>query len=345
MTGANKFQSGIMVQCAVASPEGFQTARPDMVVRPPLLQAVSATMIAYYALRLGGAVIGALPLGVSYAIADILGDLWFILWRPGRARTVDNMCVVLGKDTVDREVVATAARSVRNYARYIVDFVRFPRLNRDQILDAVHFDGWDRLDAAVNQDRGVIFASAHLGNWDMAGAAIASRGYALNAIGETFANRRLDAYVIDSRRRIGVTVWPMEGALKRIITILRSCQILAILVDRPESSGVPVRFFDEEARVPAGAASLALKTGATIIVGAVVPQRIGHYQGFMEVPIKFESTGNAKADAQALTQQIMTAIERLIRSHPEHWYMFRSMWPGTRRVHPRPPQDTSPAQS
>lgn len=302
-------------------------------------------MIAYYALRLGGAVVGVLPLRVSYAIADILGHLSFILWRPGRGRTIDNMSVVLGKHPTDREVVATAARSMRNYARYIVDFVRFPSLTRDQILDAVLFDGWDRLDAAVNKDHGVIFASAHIGNWDIAGAAIASHGYALNAIGETFANPRLDAYVIDSRRRIGMTVWPMEGALKRIITILRSCQILAILVDRPESNGVPVQFFGEEARVPAGAASLALKTGATIIVGAMVPDQTGRYRGIMEEPIDFAPTGDAKADAQALTQQVMTAIERLIRNHPEHWYMFRSMWPGTRQKRDRSPQSVSPAQS
>ena len=42
--------------------------------------------------------------------------------------------------------------------------------------------------------------------------------------------------------------------------------------------------------------------------------------------IEAVSTGDRDGDTKALTQAIMQAHERIIRQHPDQWYMFRPMW-------------------
>jgi KDO2-lipid IV(A) lauroyltransferase len=124
-------------------------------------------------------------------------------------------------------------------------------------------------------------------------------------------------------------VIPAESSAREILRVLRRNEVLAFLVDRPthlESAGVPVRFFGAWTRVPSGAATLALRTGASLIAACVVRAGRG-YEVHISAPVEVERTGNLQADIQALTQQVMAALEAFIRQYPDQWFMFRPMWP------------------
>jgi len=85
-------------------------------------------------------------------------------------------------------------------------------------------------------------------------------------------------------------------------------------------------FFGQRTMVPAGAATLALLTGAPIVPCYL--RRVGHrYEGRIDQPIPAVSTGDRAADVQRLTQQAMNAVERMVRERPAQWYMFRQFWP------------------
>jgi len=42
--------------------------------------------------------------------------------------------------------------------------------------------------------------------------------------------------------------------------------------------------------------------------------------------VSYEPTGDTDHDVRALTQAIFTALEAMVRRHPEQWYIFRSLW-------------------
>lgn len=287
-------------------------------------------MILYWALRLAH-VARVMPLRAAYFLGDVVATLAWWLWRGPRETAIQNMTRVLG----DRAAARRAARySFLNFARYAVDFLRAPKIKPDELLPKVHYDRWDALDAAFQDGKGVIFATMHFGNWDMGGAVLAARGYPVSVIADTFLNERANRVIVKARQVRGMKVIHSSRAAAGIVRAIRRNEALALLVDTPvnDGSGVQIKFFGEWTAVPAGAARIALRTGARVIPVALVRASGTSDQiiAMADLDVRFTPTGDTEHDVQALTQRIFTAHERFIRSYPDQWYIFRRMWP--RRV-------------
>lgn len=276
------------------------------------------------------AVVRRLPLRVGYAIASTLGFAGFYLWPGGRRATIRNFRRVL-PDAPPSEVHRVARASLINYFRYLADFARFPSLSPDDLRAAVEGAGpFAALDRALEGGKGAVVVCMHFGNWDLGAGATAARGYPVTAVVETFADDRLDAMVVGSRRRLGICTVKMESAGPSLIRALRRNGLLALLIDRPVPGvGVKVHFFGEEVEVPAGPARLALMTGARVVPAAFVRLHRNRQdvRTLADFSIDYVPTGNTTADVRALTQAIMDVHEGYIRRYPDQWYMFREMWP------------------
>jgi lauroyl/myristoyl acyltransferase len=287
-------------------------------------------VILYWALRVAH-VARVMPLRVAYFLGDVVATLAWWLWRGPRETAIQNMTRVLG----DRAAARRAARySFLNFARYAVDFLRGPKIKPDELLAKVHYDHWDAVDAAFAEGKGVIFTTMHQGNWDMGGAVLAARGYPVSVIADTFLNERANRVIVRARQVRGMKVIPSSRAAAGIVRAIRRNEALAILADTPvkDGTGVQVKFFGEWTTVPAGAARIALRTGARVIPVALVRASGTSDQiiAMVDLDVRFTPTGDVEHDIQALTQRIFAAHERFIRACPDQWYIFRRMWP--RRV-------------
>src|SRR5207237_3509639 len=131
-----------------------------------------------------------------------------------------------------------------NYARYMVDLVRLPHLKSGDLISITRIDGWEHVEAAYTYGKGVVFATGHIGNWDMAGAAFVARGHPVSALVETLKPARWNERVQRTRIAAGVKAIPIENGLRDMIAALRKREGLAVLVDRPvEENGVSVTVF------------------------------------------------------------------------------------------------------
>jgi KDO2-lipid IV(A) lauroyltransferase len=275
-----------------------------------------------------------LPLRVDYALASLVGDFIYLTWKRHSANAVSNMRRVLGPDVPWQVVKRTARQSFHNYAKTLVDFLRFPYLDKQDIQKAVVVrEGLQYLRDAP-KGNGVLVISGHIGNWDMAAGVMVGYGIALHAVSETHEPAKMDDLVNGTRERAGVKIIRLEtGSLKQMFGALKRNEAVTILFDKPEpETGVPVQFFGETAYVPAGPGAIALKTGASVIVGYCVRRKDDTtFMGVVEPPIEYQSllTGDKERDIQIITQEIVNCMERVIRRYPNQWYMFREMWPRT----------------
>jgi phosphatidylinositol dimannoside acyltransferase len=107
--------------------------------------------------------------------------------------------------------------------------------------------------------------------------------------------------------------------------VLRRGEILGLLVDWGyRADGIPVRLFDAWTTLPAGPATLAAKSGATIV--PILQERAGDgFRLVADTPIHVASTD--PAELQRATQAIADALQREIAAAPEQWYSFKPMWP------------------
>jgi lauroyl/myristoyl acyltransferase len=279
----------------------------------------------------GTFLMGFVPVGVAYRLAAWATPLALQVFGRGYLRrATDNMHQVLGPQADSREAARLTRAAFGNYARYMVDLVRLPHLNPHDLMENVRIEGWEHVEDAYTVGKGVVFATGHIGNWDMAGAAFAARGRPVSALVETLKPERWNERVQRTRIAAGVKAIPIENGVRDMLVALRKQEGLAVLVDRPlAADGVPVTFFGRTTRVPGGAATLALRTGSPVVPAALVRDPLGNgYLAHIGPPI----VGQKGDDASMVMQHIMSWLEGIIRRYPDQWFMFRHMWPQDRAL-------------
>jgi len=285
-------------------------------------------MIMYWLLRLGFALSRRLPLSWRYALGAVGGEAVYWCWPAKRRNTRRNMAVVTGDHGDGRRAAALARASLRNYGRYLIDFLNLPNMPPSEVVRRARVQGWEHVDRGLEAGRGVIFVTGHFGFWDYAPCLAAARYPGrVYVVAEAFTSPRVDRLIQSQREAQGTTVIPMT-CVRQMVRVLRNNGILGVLVDRPAGGdGVAVQFFGRRATVPAGAATLAAMTGAMLVPGYLVRRRDGGYDGYILPPTTPAPGGDRAAEIQRMTQSIFSALERIIASSPQYWYMFRDMWP------------------
>ena len=252
--------------------------------------------------------------------------------RPAVYRVVEsNLAPVLG--TIENhQVLEQTARKVLYLAlRSYFDLFRALRLPEDKMISLVDVPEATREVARSLWDRekGTVLVFPHLGNFDLGGHAI------LRLLPEMQLFTLPDPppgfqLLNESRRRSGVTVTPLStNALRDAIKLLRRGGVVSIAADRPVSDlDEPVPFFGRPARVPSGHIRLALKTGASVVLGyCVLSPETRRYTMHLEPPMEMTRTGNRDEDLQLNMHRVLNGLESIIRSWPEQWQMFVPVWP------------------
>ncbi len=233
-------------------------------------------MSSVYRLAQGGSALTRwTPRPIRHTLGSVIGAGSYIGWRSKRLVTQQNMAQVVGRASNDPLVRRLAFTSWYNYGRYAADFMNFPHLDPEEIdrhlSDQTEGIIWHQyLQQGLDRGKGVLIATAHFGNWDLAGV-LAGRYAPLSGVTETFNDPRLNTLLQGQRQEKGVNVIPMEGAPRRILRTLQKNEMVALVVDRPMGAGegVAITFFGRTAYVPAGTGALAVKSGAAIVPGFV----------------------------------------------------------------------------
>jgi KDO2-lipid IV(A) lauroyltransferase len=286
--------------------------------------------VVYWLFRLTILVTRPLPLRLGYRVGGAVSALCYrTLFRGHRKALMLNLSHVMGTDD-PRALDAMGARTFRNFAKYVIDFINFPSLTREQVRSRLRFDQFDELNDAANSGRGVIMASLHFGNWDLAAASLAAHDYKINAIAETFAYQPMNDLVQGARTKLGLRFIGSQRTGPSVFRALRRGELLAMLVDVVEKDeGIRVECFGAPALVSPAAARIALRTGAWVVPAVLArdPDDDMIIRPYVDTSLgDFAPTGDEQADAAELTRRIMQSFEPLIRAHPDQWFVFRPLW-------------------
>lgn len=226
-----------------------------------------------------------------------------------------------------------SARQVyRSYARYWAESLRLPHLDSARINDGLTTEGYERyVLPALAEGRGVILALPHLGGWEWAGRWLADRGHRVTAVVERVEPPALFEWFVDLRSRLGMHIVPLDASAGReVLAALRNNEVVCLLCDRDlQRSGVEVEFLGERTTLPAGPATLALRTGAPLLPTAVYHSgpRGEHHLGVVRPPLAIDRRGALRADIARVTQDLADELGGLIARAPEQWHLLQPNWP------------------
>lgn len=267
-----------------------------------------------------------LPLRIAYKTAAFVSTCQFYVSGKDRRAVIENLKVVFKID--DESKLREPAKEIFvNFARYLVDFFRFSRLNENYIAQNVSIVGRDILDAALKEGKGAILFSAHLGNYELGGGVVSLLGYPFNVVALDHKSRLVNEFFIKQRERLNVKVIPLGAALKRCYSSLKKGEILGILGDRDFlNNGIRVKFFGKDCLIPKGAAILSMRTQAVIIPTFFVRLPNDTFELIFEKPVSCSTTDNFEDDVRRITEKLVRILEEKIRKYPYQWYMFRNLW-------------------
>lgn len=302
--------------------------------RPPdegrLIQGV------YYAYVFFSAVARAIPETVAYGLAHVAGG-WAARRSKKKAQVAANLARITGAPAGSPQVQKLVAATFRSYARYWLETFRLVREGRDFFLERFHAAGAEHLDRALSEGRGAVVAVGHLGNWDAAGAWVGARGNRLVTVAEVLKPRRMFDFFVAHRARLGMTIYAAEtGVTERLVAAVEDGAVVAILADRDlKGTGPLVTFFGEETTFPGGAASIALRTGAPLLVAGVwgvqLPGGKRGWQAEISAPLELP-VERGRGAVSELTQKVASHLEDFIRRRPEEWHVLQPFWLSDRAV-------------
>ena len=281
-------------------------------------------------LRAADLVAHLLPRAAAYALADLVGRAWYRLASRRRAVVAANLarvCAGTGRPTEGAAFRRLVRRAFVEHARYYLEVLRIPHDSLEQVSAMVSADDWDRWRALLRG--GAVVATLHFGNPEPYGSFLEAHGlHAVVPMEEIRPKAIFDFMLARRATGRGVDMVPVSRARRPMIAALRKGGVVAIASDRDfDGNGHPMNLFGVPTTLPTGPASLALMTGRPLLAAAcwrIGPERFNARAWLIEAKL----SGDRRADAAALTEEVGRRFEEAIGASPEQWFgSFQPIWP------------------
>lgn len=220
-------------------------------------------------------------------------------------------------------------RAFASYGQYWAEGAKLPALSQGVIDDRFAIaEGMEHLVAARESRRGLVVALPHMGSWEWGGSFLNSLGLGMTAIAEELEPPALFDWFKKKREAIGIRIEPLnEHAGTVMLEVLRGGGVVGLLCDRDlQGNGVEVEFFGERVTMPAGPATLALRSGATLLAAACYSGPGRDHHAVVTAPIDTKRYGKLRADVTRVTQLVAHELEGLIARAPEQWHVLQPLF-------------------
>ena len=265
-----------------------------------------------------------LPTSLQNMLARFLAFAFMKLNKKRLHIVMTNLNLAFGETKTKEEKLEIAKKCYYNFAKYLgINFILNQNTTKQKILDQVVFKNEHFLLDAIKSGRSIIVKTAHFGQWEIFGLAVAAHFGPSSVLG-----RRLDSSVMDkilraNRSQFDVELIDKDGGAKDILKALKARRIVGILVDQNTApkDGIKVQFFGKDVLHTPAASVLAQKTNALIINAFIYQKDENLNEICFEQPIDI-STFDKEDAVQKATQMQCSACEEMVRARPEEYFWF-----------------------
>lgn len=275
-----------------------------------------------------------LPPKTGLELFRLLGDIDHAFSR-GRKRAVRaNMLAALGGSGDDPRIAEAVRQYFRNHYVNQLHIFLYPRLNGGTIGRIHSLSGREHLDAALRSGKGCILLHAHLGPSQLPLFALGTEGYPMMQVGYltdrglSFVGRRV-AFRLRTvyESLIPARIVAADGFLRPVMEWIRNNKVLMISGDGAGGGAFIGRhhfvpFLGEPTPFPLGGATLAVKTGASVLPILTVLEGDGTYATTIHGPIDGTADDADARTPEALSEKFAGMLEDHVRRHPHLWHFW-----------------------
>jgi len=270
--------------------------------------------------------IGVLPEKSAYKLSKVISDRIYRKNGKGVKRLRGNYRRVM-PNMSERELEELTKDGVRSYLRYWFDTFRLNKWSKSRIIETTFVVRENLLRDPIATKQGCIIALPHAGNWDHAAAYFCSTGITLTAVVEKLKPEAIFKKFLAYRQSIGIeAISHKDKTIPILMERLNEGKLIALVADRDMSrNGIEVNFLGGVAKMPAGPAILALKTGAPLVTAYIRYLETGIEITFDET-IKLPVAGSEDEQIKIVTQSMAGNFAKRIKASPVDWHMLQRIW-------------------
>ncbi len=282
------------------------------------------------AIRFARFLVKILPYRAAIKLGSFIGDVAY--WGTKRHPVMlKNLRAVFAGEKSPAELKKIARESFRNIGRAGIELLHAPDMDKAFALKHIRVIDSQKVDNVLKEGRGVIFLTAHFGNWELLSISGGLLGYPMTALAREQKHPRSDAYLNDLRRSQGSEIIFKGMPVREILRSLKAGRIVGILGDQDGGkSGTFVPFFGRLSSYPKGVAAFATRTGARIFPTFIFREGVDSHRIEVEGPLIAppEDWTNEEKEKNILTQ-FAVILEAKIRKEPAQWLWAHRRWKST----------------
>jgi KDO2-lipid IV(A) lauroyltransferase len=262
---------------------------------------------------------------VALFIGRLLG-LFIYYFVPLRQFVAIQNITIAFPEYSQSQVKLLLKNTCKHYGMVLIDFLRQPNLDAENISDFVIID--DETKRILDRHDGGIIMTGHLGNWEAFLPALGLNGYPFVVVTQTQKSEGSQKFFNNIRSFPHISLIPRTGGRKQMLRVLDEHKFLGLASDQNAGKhGIDIPFFNIPAAIPKGAALFHLKSGMPIIVGFCILSRDLKYNLRLR-QMDLSSIPSKKEDAIiAINTQYSKLLENEVRKYPEQYFWFHRKWP------------------
>lgn len=228
-----------------------------------------------------------------------------------------------------KELRSIVRKMYENLGQTFVELLRFPYVTKDYA--DTHFiltDGsLERIQQALSHGNGVVFLTAHLDNWELAGYYSAMRGFPLQVLATMQKHTKVNDLLNTYREIPGNTVIGKGMPLREMMAALKENKLVAIVGDQGGAkTDMYIRFFDRLAATPDGAFRIAQKLNSVILPCIMTRLDHGKHEVHICDTIPHDRAEDKEESLRIALEEYVCLLEERITMHPEQWMWGHKRW-------------------
>jgi len=269
----------------------------------------------------------AMPLQSAVKLGASLGAMIMRLDFGNRPIATKNLEIAFPELSADARL-RILADMYRNWGRVLGEWPHAGELNRANIENYVTYDGVENLKHVLSlADGRAVIVTAHYGNIELLPLAHTIYGYRLAMVHRPLRNPLVDQQVRRARASFGAELIARKEAGLAVMRFLRRKYQVAIALDLDVRKGVFVDFFGMKACSSDGLARIAMATRSPVVPAFMVREGDSVRHRITVLPVVEMVTGRDREECvRENTQRLTSAIELMVRRHPEHWNWIHRRW-------------------
>jgi len=256
------------------------------------------------------------------ALGWLLGNV--LRFRRGEVQAALQRCF---PEKSPADVRAVADAMYRHLCLLLVESLRTGHMDLAALDKEVDFSGFAKGMQLLEQGRGLIVLTAHVGNFELLAMMAALKGAPLTVITKALKPKGLNDWWLETRGKFGVKMLPPRNSYRYCRETLKANGILGFVLDQnmKRNRGVFVDYFGCPACTSPGLALLSAQTGAPVLPVFMLREADGRHRACVLDPLPPPESADKEVLLRA-TQAYTTIIEKFVRAHPDQWIWLHRRW-------------------